>query len=356
VPTKPTVAEASTGEDAERFLKLPIAAAKPQPKVVMSLPQGGPPHASLPDLLPGDRLLVSAELQVTTDCPKKQTDCAGKPYKFDPQVELALLLASGPETATVSPGAAVPLGAPQRRKVIHARHHDVFVFDNVSLTVPQSGLPWSGPSFVNATVSTWHPQAKQGHVLIIGQNNPGGTPAGDMAGISVVRLRPGTQKQPKPLRTQARQFRSVPVITKQPQKRIVYSQRLDDLETGEQLRVRAGLRTSSAHLGYPVRTTVEVLLATDPARTDPGREARRVCPDSPEISRGNGRNTLPADNPMVSPKTGVKRIVKDAKAPLYVNVMVTSGDPLHKARPGDAMKIVAGGFLAVTRYPAKLAS
>jgi len=353
---KPKVAVASTGKNAERFLKLDIEASKPKPRVVMSLRQGGAAHASLPDLRPGDRLLVSAELEVTTDCPRQQSDCAKKPYGFDPEVEVALLLTNGAGEAVPAAGSAISLGQPVRRTVTHHRHHDVFVFDNAEFVVPGSGLPWNGPSFINATIASWHPQAKQDQVLIIGQNNPGGRPSGDMGGISVARFRPGTETFPNPLRVQKRQITTLRVITGQPQKGIVYSQRLPNLKAREQLRVRAGLKTSSAHLGYPVRTTVEVLLSTDPAGTDPGGEAKRVCPESPQISRGNGKNTLPGDNPMSSLKTGVMRIVKDARDPLYVNVMLTDGDPEHKAGPGDALSILpAGGFLAVTRYSAAMA-
>lgn len=349
------MAVASTGKDPEEFLKLDIESAKPAAEVAISLPSSGPDHASLPALAPGDRILVSAELQVTTDCPRQQSDCTGRPYGYDPEVEVGLVLADGDGVAQAGGGSAVRLAPPQRRKVRHERHHDVFVFDSVSYTVPPGGLPWSGPSFVNVTLAAWHPQAGQGHKLIVGQNNPGGRPSGDMGGISVARFRPGQQRQPRPARTEQLQISALPVITSNPQKGVVYSSRLDGLETGEQLRVRANVKTSSAHLGYPVRTTVEVFLSEDPAGTQSGNEAKRVCPDGPQISRGNGKNTLRTDNPMGSPKTGVMRIAKDARVPLYVNVMVTDGDPKHRAQPGDSLSILPGGFLAVTRFPARRA-
>jgi hypothetical protein len=348
------VAVASTGKDAETDLTLRIGSSKPVPEVRMTLPDAGLDHASLPDLRPGDRLIASAELEVTTDCPRAQSDCTGNPYRFDPNVEVGLVLADGDRVAT--PGRrAVRIGRPQRREVTHKRHHDVFVFDNVPYTIPAGGLPWGGPTFVNVAIAAWHRQARRGQVLIIGQNNPGGRPSGNMGAISVVRLRPGRQRQPQPLRTEQRQITALPVITGQPQKGTVYSHRLDDLKTGEQLRVRAVLKTSSTHLGYPVRSTIEVFLSDDPTATRPGSEARRVCPDGPQISRANGKNTLPSDNPMRSEKAGVKRIVKDARAPLYVNVVLTDGDPKHRGQPGDALSIVPGGHLAVTRFSANLA-
>ena len=324
----------------------------------MRLPRDGtppPPHARLPDLRPGDRILVSAELEVTTDC-RQPPGCADTPYQYDPSVEFGLILAASGTAATPDPATAILLAPPQVRTVTHDRHHDVFVFDNAAFTVPPSGLPWSGPSFVNATVAAWHPQAQQGQILIMGQNSPSGRPKGDMCGLSVARLRPGTLTQPTALRTERRHAPTVPVITNSPQKRVVYSKRVDNLKRREQLRIRAQLKTRSAHLGYKVRTTVEVFLSEGQTSTDPGNEAKRVCPDDdPQISRGNGKNTLPTDNPMRSLKTGVKRIAKDARVPLYVNVMVTTGDPDRKAGPRDELNIVPGGFLAVTRYPPGMA-
>ncbi len=352
------MAVASTGKNAQKFLRLPIASSKPAARSVMSTPRDGtppPPHARLPDLHPGDRMLLSAELEVTTDC-ERPPGCTDTPYRYDPQVEFGLILADGAAVADPSAGSVINLAPFQRRTVTHERHHDVFVFDNAAFTVPSGGLPWNGPSYLNATVGAWHAQAQQDQIAIMGQNNPSGRPGGDMCGLSVVRLRPGTIAQPTAIRTQRRQITSVPVITGRAQKRIVYSQRLDNLKSDEQLRIRAGLKTSSAHLGYKVRTTVEVFLSTDPSSINPGNEAKRVCPDQdPRISPRNGKNTLPTDNPMDSPKTGVKRIVRNARVPLYVNLMVTSGDPDRKAGAGDTMRIVPGGFLAVTRYPAALA-
>jgi hypothetical protein len=352
------VAVASTGKNAQKRLKRPIAGSQPPPWAAMTLPGDGPPpppHARLPDLRPGDRILVSAELEVTTDC-QQPPGCAGTPYGYDPEVAFGLVLAASKTAATPDPAIAIPLAPPQVRAVTHERHHDVFVVDNAAFTVPPNGLPWSGPSFVNATFAAWHPQAQQGQVLIIGQNSPSGRPKGDMCGLSVARLRPGTLTQPTALRTERRHAPTIPVITSNPQKRVVYSKRLDNLKRREQLRIRAQVKTRSAHLGYKVRTTVDVFLSEGQTSTDPGNEAKRVCPDDdPQITRGNGKNTLPTDNPLSSSKVGVKRIVKDARVPLYVNVMVTTGDPDRRAGPGDALNIVPGGFLAVTRYPPGLA-
>ena len=349
----PRVGVASTGKDPERFEKMQLASSNPTPRVVMSLPQGKAPHASLPDLRPGDRLLVSAELEVTTDCRRQQPDCVGKPYGYAPQVEATLLLASGRSVASLEPDRARKLGKKQRKRCTHERHHDVLVFDNVVYDVPKGGLPWSGQSCTNLAISASHSHAKKGEFLVIGQHDPGGVIKGDMGGISVVRLRPGQQTLPRPLRTAHRRVRRLPVV--KGQRAVIYSQKLEGLKRGEQLSVRAKVNASTAHLSYPARMTTEIVLAGGPDDSDPGGEAKRVTPESPQICRGNGFNCLPAESPQPAQKAGAIRIVRDAKAPLYVNVFLVTGDPLGQAKSGDELRIVEGGFLEVMRYPAELA-
>jgi hypothetical protein len=349
--SRPRVAVASTGADAELFEKLRIATADPTPKVVMRLAQGGEPHASLPDLRAGDRLLVSAELEVTADCAKQQSDCVGKPYEYAPNVETTVLLTGGASVATASPNRGIALRT-RRRPIGHQRHHEVFVFDNLPFVVPAGGLPWRRSTWINVAISAANPKATSRDVLIIGQQNEGGVVSGDMSGISVIHLRPARQTTPQPLRALGLRATELPVV--KGQRVVVYSQQLDGLRKGEQLAVRAKVNTTTAHLGYPARVKTEVLLSTRATSPDPGAEARRVTA-SPQICRGNGHNCLPTATLDPSRKVGVTRILKDANAPLYVNVVVVTGDPFGKAHPGHALNILDGGFLEVVRYPAELA-
>ncbi len=56
---------------------------------------------------------------------------------------------------------------------------------------------------------------------------------------------------------------------------------------------------------------------------------------------------------MDSAKVGVLHIAKNARQPMFANVVVTTGDPLKKAtQGGHALDILDGGYLAVTRYAA----
>jgi hypothetical protein len=344
---------ASTGKEPERFKKLRITSSKPTPRTAMSLAQGTSIHRSLPDLRPGDQLLVSAELEVTTDCENQQPSCAGSPYGYAPRAEAMLLLASGVSRAAPEPDRARKVGKKQVRRCTHARHHDVFVFDNVPYTVPQAGLPWRGSSCINLAIGASNPKAKSGHFLLIGQHEPNGTVKGDMGGISVVRLRPAGLSLPRPLRTAQRQARALAVITGG--RAVVYSQKLEGLRRGEQLSVRAKVNMSTAHLSYPARATTEVVLAGGRDDTDPGAEAQRITGRSPQICRGNGFNCLPRESPEAAQKAGAIGIVKGANDPLYVNVFVVVGDPLRRAKSGDELRFVEGGFLEVMRYPAELA-
>jgi hypothetical protein len=103
--TRPRVAVASTGRNPELLQTVPISTRNRKPKVVVFLPQLQAPHASLPDLRPGDRPLVSAELEVTTDCAKQQSDCVKEPYRYQPMVEASLVLANGAAVRTSGSGA-----------------------------------------------------------------------------------------------------------------------------------------------------------------------------------------------------------------------------------------------------------
>jgi hypothetical protein len=77
---KPKVLVASTRSDSELVQTIPITRRPGQsPRVVMSLGKGRRSNTSLPDLTPGDRLDATAELEVTTDCEKRQPGWSAAP-------------------------------------------------------------------------------------------------------------------------------------------------------------------------------------------------------------------------------------------------------------------------------------
>ena len=323
----------------------------------MSLLRRGSGRTSLPDLEPGDGLLISAEVEVTTDCERPQTDCIKGAYDYPPEVEARLVIADSKDASETKRGHARVLKK-QSRKIPHLRHHDVFVFDDVEFRVPADGLPWAGPTFVNVAVGAHHPEAEANHVVLIGQNEIKKGKArvvGDMSGISVIRSRPAGVPRPDVIRTNRRLAESLPVV--KGETRVVYAQELKDLRKHEQLVVKADVITSAEHLDYPARATVEVILAEDPKRPKPGAEARRVTTTDGRICPRNGKNCLAAESPMTSRKVGVLGIERNAKKgkSLYVLAVLVTGDPLRRATKGDSLQIRDGGSLRIFRYPAEMA-
>jgi hypothetical protein len=339
----------STGGRAERFEKLPIATTPGRVrKVGLWLgPDEGQPR--LPEIRRGDRLLVSAEFQLTTDCKAAQSDCVQAPYTYKPYVTSQLLLTADP--ALTRPGErAVAITEPRREQLSHERHHHVIVYDHKPYVVRE--LPWEGKLYLSLVLSAHHPSARPNQILIVGQNDPGGVIVRDMATLSAVRLRGLTQSDAKQHERRRLENRSIPVV--KGERRVVYTQPLEGLKKGEQLSIRSRVESSAQGLRGPARASVRVFLADSEADTGPGEHAKQVSASRADISRKNGTNRLPRESRGTSVKAGVLRITKDPEKTLFVNTLLETGDPLKVARPGDALKLLDGGFQRVARYKAEL--
>lgn len=346
---RPRVRVGATGAKAERFLKLPIASRTAQVRKValwLGPEEGQPP---LPDLQPGDRLQVSAELALTTDCEARRSDCVGEPYGYEPTVESQLLLSADPKATGPGPK-TFAITRPRREQLSHARHHHVVVYDHIPYEVP--ALRWSGPSYICLVVSAGHPDARRNQVLIVGQNDPGGAIQADMSGLSLVRFRGASEANGTSVEVKKVGAPSVPVVKGATQ--VVYSQPLETLMRGEQLSVRVSLDTSAEKLRGPARASVRVFLADGPTETGPGEHAKQVTASRGDVSRKNGTNRLPGEPRGSSLKTGVLRMTKTAEKPLFLNTTVETGDPLKRAQPGDVLRILDGGTQRVVRFGAQL--
>jgi hypothetical protein len=353
-PNTPTVLACSTDKDPERQpLTIPITTKlDARRRVVMALGPGEYPYSSMPDLAPGDRIEVSAELEVTTDAEVAGSDCVGKPYHYNPRIKARLLLADSPNATARAPTTAVALGSSLSTVCTHEQHHHIVVFSDVSYTVGAAGLPWTGDSYLNLVVSAHHPRAKRGHVLLIGQNEPGsgGGPAyakGDMGKINVVRYRGQPEPSGKVKSTTRIRNSQVP-IRKQPT--VVYSLRLGDLRKDEQLLMQAKMKSSNPH-AYKARVSTQVVLTDSANGTGLHGSARDYAALKGEIGKYNGCNCLPGDT-CTTRKFGTLRMLKDVTAPLFATLVVTSAaPPPGHAQAGDTLKILSGGALTVTRLP-----
>jgi hypothetical protein len=345
-PDRPRVLARTTGKRSERIPTIPITRSAGQAKrVVMSLGPSGRSLSRLADLAPGDRLHVMAELEVTTDH-FDQRHAVGKAYGWAPYVQAHLLLAA--DADTVDPGQKrFAICRSRSEQLTHRQHHRVIVFDE-SIELPDDDVPWH----VNLVLQANHRRAVKGHQLLVGENEPDRTVGQDKGRLNVVRVRPGSHASPKPARTEARKARTIPVIPST--KRVVYSKRLAGLRADEQLEVRATMPTSTAHLSYPARVSTRVLLTDSPSATDTGGHAAQVAAFGGEVCEHNGFNC--EGETCVTKRVGVLHIERPATAPLYMNLVADSGDPLKegKAKTSDRLRVLDGGGLEIVRYSAEL--
>jgi hypothetical protein len=340
-------AACTTGEESELTETIGITPRPGPGRVVMRLSDGRRPSSftRLPGLTPGDRLRVTAEVEVTTDCETANPACVGNPYTYAPIVTATLLL-SGDRGATAPGNTALRL-AERRVTCSHRRHHRVIVFTRTGLQIPEAGLPWSGPSFVNLVLDAHHPKARAGDRLLVGENEPDGSVGGDKGRINAIRLRPSGERPHGRTRTEKRLAREIPVDKEK--RTVVYSRRLNQLRDDEELDVRAGLTVSAAHLSYPARISTRLILADDPGQDDDGGHAAEIAPFNGEISENNGFNCLRA-RACTSRKVGVLRCLESAGQPVYVNLVAVAGDPFREGRPGDKLRVLNQGFVEVRRY------
>ena len=355
MPTvEPKVRVGSTGNRPELLETIPIGRNPGgRGKVVLSFGPGSRTDSPFPDLEPGDRLLALAELEVTTDAAEEgHPGRIGNAYSYAPKVEASLFLAAEPTVA--EPGRrAIALASPIGLALSHRHHHGVLAFANGRYDVPVRGLPWRGPAHVNLVVGASHPRARRGDLLLIGQNEPTPTVVQDMAGIRVVRLRPGTQP-PRPPEREPKCW--VPGIPVSKRETLVFSHRLERLRRGEQLLVRARLTTDAGPLGYPARISCRLFAADERDQLEPGGgRAARAMSWKGHLSKPTGFNCLPDDGARTSLKFGVLRVLEDPGRTLYLNLVAISSAPFGGAGAGDELKIVAPqSYLEITRYPPEM--
>ena len=118
--------------------------------------------------------------------------------------------------------------------------------------------------------------------------------------------------------------------------------------------------TSIDHLTYNVLIRSRLILAESPTDATPGKEVKQFTEPKGEIAEANGYNCTQRNPQCVTNKVGVISMRKNADdnqgdpIPLYANLVVDTAKPGSTAPAGDAVTILPGGAIAVTRYPAHL--
>jgi hypothetical protein len=320
-------------------------------KVAMSLGPTGRGPSRMPDVAPGDRLQVMAETEVTTDCEHRNRACVGNPYTYAPVVQARLLLAAS-QRAAEAKGRAKLIKELRPRSLSHKQHHQVIVFTDAELLVRDRDLPGcGGRPHVNLSLDAHHRQARRGHKLLIGENEPDGSVGQDKGRLCVVRLR-GSLPRLDPVKTTSREAKQLPIL--KGEATVVYSLPLPGLTKGEQLAVRAKLTTSTADLDYWARVSARLVLADRRTEKVVGERARKVSTFRGAITERNGFNCRPGDKGCTTWKVGVLRITESAGKRLFVNLVADCGAPFGGEARDDTMEVLGDGFVEVVRYPPEL--
>jgi len=353
-----TVLVSTTGDHSEivRSVRITKPAERAR-RVVMSMGR-----SQLPSLQAGDRLHLTAELEVSTDCPRPSPRCVGQPYRFSPQVRAQLVLAGSPRATEPSVPLSKMKRASCRQRSPHRVHHCMFVFTRVDYAVPDpASLPCSpGACFVNLLVDAHRREARGGDRLLIGADEPHGGVEQDRGRINAVRIHPtpGTPLSERQTMVASRERATKLLPLGRHRRAVVYSQELDSLRSGEQLAVSARMRTGIGRLGTDARITSRLVLARSPHSTRPARLTKRITGSHGEMAEANGFNCTRPHSPCPTRKVGVIRISQDAvtlegePVPLYVNLVATAASRPPGNLERNVVRINDTGRLKVVRYPA----
>ena len=342
---RPAVDAATTGKNSELRKTVPITSRRGQsPRIVLSMGPGG-----LNGLTAGDRLEFSSEVQVTVDCTKQEPRCAGRPYGFDPTVVVSLELAArrglGAKSRVL---ARRKLSCGQQEPL--RQHHCPVVFDTEIAVGEDFPCPLDR-CFANLIVSAHSHKARGGERVIIGANKPSGKIVQDKSRLNSVRIGPdATLERLRSTKLRSRSLRL------RPRRKVVLSQRVDELERGDVLAVSGDFLSDVRHLGYSALVGAELVAARGPHATSPSRLIRRSVSQRGQISPINGTNCTPMDSPCPTRKVGVLIVRRDlvgnsgGSAPLFVNLVMRTKQKRVEREHGARLRIQQASGLLVRRY------
>jgi hypothetical protein len=315
--------------------------------VVGSLGADSDTDSPLPDIQGGDRMEVLAELELTTDAADpNHPGLIGNAYSYAPDVEATLLLAAD-ANVTEAGAQGIELAPAWRQSISQERHHGVVTFGNGAATIPAGGLPWGKQARINLVVSASNAAAKEGDVLLVGQNEKTPVVVQDMSGIRVVRFRPANAQAPPALRQTTCLCGAIPVSKA---RTVVLSQELGGLQVGERLLIKAHLATDAAGLPAPARISTRLFIADSPTQDEPGGSAQQAVTWKGNLSKYTGFNCLPAEGPVVTEKYGVATVRQAPAGSLFVNLVAVSAAPFGGVAASQGLRIdPSQSVLEVTR-------
>lgn len=356
-----------SGFNAERVKTIPIAKTSGRkPRVAMSLPP-----TKVGPIRRDSGVWAGAEIEVSVTCLEPMPQCVGRIYHYSPRIRAQLVLAGGPRAAGANN--TTPISKPRvlqcSQDLPNRNHHCVLTVEGFRL-LEREGEAGCARCHVNLVLSAFHPQAKNGQVVVVGADAEREI-AQNKGMLNAAVFDPG----PKPAANRARSRRpsrrkvGVGGQGGQGPKQVIYSRRLGELRAGEQLVVRAKAVQKIKHLDYNVLMQSQLVLSEKPGSVSRRGNPGKIASLDGVIAAQNGFNCTQGasghSDPCVIRKLGVVRIFKDSRTrpeqgegafvPLYVNLVVQnreiSAGRGSRHRPGDAAKIARkAGFLEIERY------
>jgi hypothetical protein len=346
----------TTGNRSELVDTVPITRnSGDEKRVVVSMPP-----RELPSLTGGDRLEMSAELQVTPDCRARGPHCVVGPYRYAPVATSRLILTDG--RRDTGGRDAVAISGRKRTRCPHSYdnfvHHCRIVFRRESLDVSRRALPCSAERCrVNFVLGAHSRRARASDRLIIGANGATGQVVQDKARLNAVRFSPGNQPSPPTLTTRRRTRKRVSL---REARTVVLSRRLPALGRNEQLAVSSRVGVDVSHLPYDARVSVRLLLASEPRAATTSRRVEREASMEGDITELSGSNCTQRGTPCRYPGAGVLTMRRDAfdgpgeRAARFVNLVIVANPKFDNAQGGHRLRVLRGSSLRVVRFPAEL--
>ena len=134
------------------------------------------------------------------------------------------------------------------------------------------------------------------------------------------------------------------------------SRKVEGLERGDVLAVRAAIRSDVRHLGYSALVGAELVATRGPRATAPSKLIRRSVSQHGQISPMNGTNCTPMHSPCGTRKVGMLKVRRDLEgesggaAPLFVNLIVRTKQKRVERESGARLRIEPPGRLVVRHY------
>jgi hypothetical protein len=349
----------TSGNDSELVRAVPIAdEAYARERVVMSI---GPDK--LPDLLDGDRLWTSGEVQVSTTCVYRGPRCVGRRYDFNPWIAARLVLAGAPKAT--APGLSLSEDVTVHCKQLrpNRNHHCTLVMPNLETAIADaSALPCPATDcYVNLVVGAWARRAEPGNRVVVGDDLPDGDVRQDKGRINVV-VEPLGRPAPVELASALLVNDALPLAEPKPSKRrVVYSVEIPAARQGDVLAFDASYVATIDHLPFNTYLGSRVIVADTPDSTKSSGIAKAVALLGGSATEHNGFNcTLGKSGystPCVVTKAGATRITADAvddlgqPVPLYLNLIGAAAPKLTESlQADDAVSLSPGEGLRVLRF------